>query len=337
MSEWLNTQAVELAYPWALLLLLLLPLLIWWQAIQRRKRGLGLKLSALSPVQDPGPSWKIKARILFPILQGVAFTSLVLALSRPQKTNTSESIHSEGIDMVISMDISGSMLAEDFKPNRIEAAKSTAVDFVRERPTDRIGLVIFAGESFTQCPITIDHQVLSELIMTTESGMLEDGTAIGMGLATAVDRLRNSQAESKVIILMTDGVNNRGKIDPQTALEIAKAFGVRVYTIGIGTEGKALYPVPTPLGVQKQLMEVQIDEALMQQIARETGGKYFRATDNQALEKIYAEIDQLEKTKIEMQTYRQYKELFFPFAFTALAALCLIFVLRFVLLRTMTV
>src|SRR5690606_26890724 len=154
---------------------------------------------------------------------------------------------------------------------------------------------------------------------------------------TAVDRLRNSKADSKVIILMTDGVNNRGKIDPQTALEIAKAFKVRVYTIGIGTEGKALYPVPTPLGVQKQLMEVQIDEALMKQIARETGGKYFRATDNHALEQIYAEIDQLEKTKIEMQTYRQYKELFFPFAFTALAALCLIFVLRFVLLRTMTV
>lgn len=336
MSDWLQLRSIELAYPWALLLLLLLPAFLWWQAAQRRKRGLGLKLSSLTPVHNLQASWKVKARILFPILQSVAFISLVLALSRPQQTNTSESINSEGIDMVISMDISGSMLAEDFKPNRIEAAKSTAVRFVRERPTDRIGLVIFAGESFTQCPITIDHQVLNELIMSTQSGMLEDGTAIGMGLATAVDRLRNSQAESKVIILMTDGVNNRGKIDPQTALEIAKAFQVRVYTIGIGTEGKALYPVPTPHGVQKQLMEVQIDEALMKQIARETGGKYFRATDNDALEQIYGEIDQLEKTKIEMQTYRQYKELFFPFAFTALTAMFLIFLLRFVLLKTMT-
>ncbi len=225
------------------------------------------------------------------------FAAFVLAMARPQKTNVTENVDSEGIDIVLSMDISGSMLAEDFKPNRIEAAISTAMKFVDGRPADRIGLVIFAGESFTQCPITIDHSVVKEQLSQIKSGLLEDGTAIGMGLATAVDRLRDARGKSRVVILMTDGVNNTGLVDPQTALEIAKAYKVRVYTIGIGSEGQALYPVQTPYGLQKQMMPVQIDEKLLQRISRETGGKYYRATGNTKLEDVYKEIDQLEKNQ----------------------------------------
>ena len=228
------------------------------------------------------------------------------------------------------------MLAEDFKPNRREAAKKVALEFVDKRATDRIGLVIFSGESFTMCPITIDHNVLKDQLSQVKSGMIQDGTSIGMGLATAVDRLRNSKAKSKIIILMTDGVNNMGLIDPVTALEIAKAYKIRVYTIGVGTQGQALMPVQTPFGTQKQMMPVEIDEALLQKIAGETGGRYFRATGNTSLERIYSDIDHMEKTKVQMTSYKHYTELFFPFALIAICALLLELVLRYTLFRSVT-
>jgi Ca-activated chloride channel family protein len=270
------------------------------------------------------------------VLRILAYAALVTALARPQTSNTSENIDSEGIDIVLSIDISGSMLAEDLQPNRLEAAKKVAVDFVNKRISDRIGLVIFSGESFTQCPITTDHAVLENQIMQVKSGMLQDGTAIGMGLATAVDRLRSSKAKSKVIILLTDGVNNTGLVDPITALEIAKAFKIRVYTIGIGTYGKAPFPMTMPDGsIQMQMQDVQIDEPLMKKISSETGGKYFRATNTVALQRIYNEIDKLEKTKVEITSYKRYAEHFFPLAMLALACLLLEVVLRYTAFRSL--
>lgn len=279
---------------------------------------------------------KARLRPLMLILECLAFVAIVIALSRPQRTNTTESINSNGINIVLCMDISGSMLSEDFKPNRIEAAKNIAVQFVKERPADRIGLVVFAGESYTQCPLTIDHNVLIDQLHKIHSGMLVDGTAIGMGLGTAVDRLRHAQGKSKVVILMTDGVNNTGKIDPQTALELAKAYQIKVYTIGVGTEGEALFPVQTPMGIQKQMLPVQIDEPLLKQIAGQTGGQYFRATNNKKLSDIYKTIDQLEKTKIKVNAFKEYTDVFFPFVFIALGALVLALILRLTWFRSIT-
>jgi len=332
LAQW-NIALANLEFLW---LLLLLPLMFFYFRKKGNKRGVRFLLSTTEQVQKIPESGKVKSRVILPILLIISFVSFVLAMARPQKTNTTQNINSEGIDIVISLDISGSMLAEDFKPNRIEAAKETAIDFVNGRPTDRIGLVIFAGESFTQCPITIDHDVLIDQIAKIKSGLLEDGTAIGMGLGTAVDRLRNAKGKSKVIILLTDGVNNTGKIDPLTALEIAKAFKVRVYTVGVGTKGQALYPVPTSMGVQKRMMPVEIDEALLQKISKETGGKYYRATDNKSLKNIYKEIDQLEKTKIEINAYKNYEELFFPFAFIGIIGLFLFVLLKNSYFKTIT-
>jgi Ca-activated chloride channel family protein len=270
------------------------------------------------------------------VLRVLALAGLSIALARPQSSNTTESIDNEGIDIVLSIDISGSMLAEDFKPNRIESAKKVAMSFVDQRPTDRLGLVIFSGESFTQCPITIDHHVLKEQISAVKSGMLQDGTSIGMGLATAVQGLRNAKGKSRVIVLMTDGVNNTGLIDPATALEIAKAYKIRVYTIGVGSMGQALSPVQTPTGIQMAMVPVQIDEPLMRKIAGETGGKYFRATDNKSLNDVYKEIDKLEKTKVEISSYKHYAELFFPFAAFALICLALEMLLRYTVFKSIT-
>ena len=221
------------------------------------------------------------------------------------------------------------MTAQDFTPNRMEAAKNVAEAFVDDRPSDRIGVVIFAGESFTQCPLTTDHYVLKSQIENIRNGLLEDGTAIGSGLATSVDRLRNSKSKSKVIILLTDGMNNGGLIDPSTALEIAKTFHVKVYTIGVGTDGYAPTPVSTPLGIVMQNQKVSIDENLLKNIARQTGGQYFRATDNQSLEKIYSQIDKMEKSKVEITTFHHYTEKFYPFVFAALALILLEVILKF--------
>lgn len=321
------------AQPYFLLLLLLLP--VWWWRQSRRKAA-SLRLTSVSALARQPKSWKARLLFLLPLLTSLAMAGIIIALARPQTSSLNETVESEGIDIAISLDVSGSMLAEDFKPNRIEAAKKLAAEFIDARPTDRIGLVIFAGESFTQCPVTIDHRVLKEQLAAVKSGLLIDGTAIGMGLATGVDRLRQTTGKSKVLILLTDGVNNTGLIDPQTALELAKTYGVRVYTVGIGTMGRALYPVQTPMGMQKQMAEVQIDEPLLKQIAQQTGGKYYRATGNESLRQIYKEIDQLEKVKIETSSFRQYKELFFPFALLALVCIGLEMLLRYTMLRSVT-
>ncbi|GAA4301701.1 VWA domain-containing protein [Compostibacter hankyongensis] len=327
---------IEFAYPLFFLLLLLVPVMIWWYLRRRKGAQATLRVSSLEGLKDLPVSWKVRFRPLLFVLRLLAYLLLVVALARPQRSNVSETINSEGIDIVLAIDVSGSMLAQDFHPNRIEAAKKVALDFVRHRLSDRIGLVIFAGESFTQCPITTDHAVLENQIKKVNSGMLQDGTAIGMGLGTSVDRLRNSQAKSKVIILLTDGVNNTGLVDPLTALEIAKSYKIRVYTIGVGTRGVAPYPVPLPGGgVQMQNMDVQIDEALLQKIAQGTGGQYFRATNNNSLQNIYQRIDDMEKTKVEISSYKRYAELFYPFALAALCLLLLEIVLRYTVFRSL--
>jgi Ca-activated chloride channel family protein len=275
-------------------------------------------------------------RPVLAVLRVLSFIALTVALARPQSSSVSENVDSEGIDIVLAIDVSGSMLAEDFRPNRIEAAKKVATEFINGRPGDRIGLVIFSGESFTQCPVTIDHGVLQQQVAEIQSGILVDGTAIGDGLATAVDRIRNTNGKSRVVILLTDGVNNTGKVGPELALEIAKAYKVRVYTIGVGTQGSAPYPMQTPGGLQTQMMPVQIDEDLLRKIAKETGGNYYRATSNNSLKSIYEQIDKLEKTKVEISSYKHYAELFFPFALLACACIALEMLLRWTTFRSIT-
>jgi len=242
---------------------------------------------------------------------------LIVVLARPQSSNSWQNVTTEGIDIVIALDISSSMLAMDFQPNRIEAAKNVATQFISGRQNDKIGLVIFSGESFTQCPLTTDHATVINLFRNIESGMIEDGTAIGNGLATAVSRLKESTAISKVIILLTDGVNNRGEIAPVTAAELAKTFGIRVYTVGIGTIGTAPYPMQTPFGVQVRDMKVDIDEPTLMKIAETTDGKYFRATNNNKLAEIYKEIDKLEKSKIDVKEYSKKEEEYMEYALAA--------------------
>ena len=276
---------------------------------------------------------KQRLRHLPYILKIIAAALLIFAIARPQSTANWEESATEGIDIVLAMDISGSMLARDLKPDRLEASKDVAMDFISKRKNDRVGLVIFAGESFTQCPLTTDHNVLLNLFKDVKSGMVEDGTAIGMGLATAVNRLKDSKAISKVIILLTDGVNNSGMVPPLTAAEIAQKFGIRVYTIGVGTEGFAPYPFQTPFGIQYQDVEVKIDEKTLQDIAILTDGKYFRATNNNSLKEIYKDIDALEKSKIEVTEFHKRSEEFLPFALWALGLLFLGFILQITYLK----
>ena len=276
---------------------------------------------------------KQRLRHLPYILKIIAAALLIIAIARPQSTANWEESTTEGIDIVLAMDISGSMLARDLKPDRLEASKDVAMDFISKRKNDRVGLVIFAGESFTQCPLTTDHNVLLNLFKDVKSGMVADGTAIGMGLATAVNRLKDSKAISKVIILLTDGVNNSGMVPPLTAAEIAQKFGIRVYTIGVGTEGFAPYPFQTPFGIQYQDVEVKIDEKSLQDIAILTDGKYFRAINNNSLKEIYKDIDALEKSKIEVTEFHKRSEEFLPFALWALGLLFLGFILQITYLK----
>ncbi len=309
---------ITFANPELLLFLLLIPGLAVWYYYRLNAKESDIRYSTLQPFAMIKYSMKERLRHLPFILRLIALALVIIALARPQSTSKGQNVYSEGIDIVLALDISGSMLAEDFQPNRIEAAKNVAQDFISGRTNDRIGLVIFSGESFTQCPLTVDYEVLKTLIKPLKSGMIEDGTAIGLGLANAVNRLRESKAKSKIIILLTDGVNNRGEIDPITAAEIAKSFGIRVYTVGVGTMGEAPYPVQTPFGIRYQMVPVEIDEKVLKQVADLTDGKYFRATDNKKLRAIYQEIDQLEKTRIEVRSYRRYTELFYTFIFVAL-------------------
>lgn len=325
---------ITFAHPQFFWLFLLIPVIIGLNIYYRKKRNTPIRFSNLELFENYHSSLRQKFLGLPILLRTLALTAMIVALARPQSSSSGQNISTEGIDIMMALDISPSMLAEDLKPNRIEAAKKVALNFIDSRPNDRIGLVVFAGESFTQCPLTTDHSVLKNLFAGIQSGMLADGTALGEGLATAVNRIRNSKAKSKVIILLTDGVNNIGAIAPLTAGEISRTFGIRVYTIGVGSKGMAPMPVKTPFGIQYMNMEVQIDEAVLQKIAAETGGKYFRATNTTQLKEIYNEIDKLEKTKIDVTTFRKKSEEFYPIALFALLLLCCDIALRYTVLKT---
>jgi Ca-activated chloride channel family protein len=314
-------NGIAFAQPLFLYLLVIVPVMVVFYLLKQQKVTASVRMPGLQSFAEAGTTFRLILRHILFALRIIAITLLIIVIARPQKTDKYQDVTTEGIDIVLTQDISGSMLSRDFKPDRLEAAKNIATEFISGRPYDRIGLVVFSGVSFTQCPLTTDHAVLINLLREIQSGMIEDGTAIGMGLATAVNRIKDSQAKSKVIILLTDGVNNRGEIAPETAAEIAKTFGIRVYTIGVGTQGMAPYPVQTPFGIQYQDIPVEIDEAILQKIAETTGGKYFRATDNDSLEKIYKEIDKLEKSKIDVkQLIRKEEKYLLP----ALVAFCLL-------------
>ena len=327
-------QTKVFANPNYLYLLLLLIPMIGWYVYKLSKSQASLQVSSSEAFEAPGAtSWIVYLRHVPFVLRMVAVALLIVILARPQSTNSWSNSSTEGIDIMLAMDISGSMLAQDLKPNRLEAAKDVAASFINGRPNDNIGLVVFSAESFTQCPLTTDHTVLLNLFKDIQSGMIQDGTAIGLGLANAVSRIKDSHAKSKVIILLTDGSNNAGEIAPVTAAEIAKTFGVRVYTIGVGTKGMAPYPFQTAFGVQYQNIPVEIDEATLKQIASTTGGQYFRATDNASLKEIYSEIDQMEKTKISVQEYSKKQEEYKNWALLVFALLLVEILLRNTLLR----
>ncbi len=298
------------------LLLVMSPMLAWY-IFRFRKSGASIRYSTTMGFSNISKGWKHYLRHLPFALQLAGISLLTVVLARPQSSNSWQNVSTEGIDIVIALDISSSMLARDFQPNRLEAAKDVATQFITGRHNDKMGLVVFSGESFTQCPLTTDHAVLINLFKDIQSGMIEDGTAIGNGLATAVARLKESNAISKVIILLTDGENNRGEIAPATAAELAKTYGIRVYTIGVGTIGTAPYPMQTPFGTQIRDVEVKIDEETLQKIADITDGQYFRATNNDKLVQIYNEIDQLEKSKIEVKEYSKKDEEFERYALLA--------------------
>lgn len=321
------------ANPTYLFLLIVLIPMLYWYIRKIRKSQASLQLSASQAFDKAPVSYKVRLRHLPFICRLLAVALLVVALARPQSSRHWQNTTTEGIDIILALDISSSMLAQDLTPNRLEAAKQVASSFINDRRNDNIGLVVFAGESFTQCPLTTDHAVLLNLFSKVQCGMIEDGTAIGNGLATAVNRIKDSQAKSKVIILLTDGSNNRGDIAPTTAAEISKQFGIRVYTIAVGTRGEALYPVNTPFGIRYEKVKVEIDEKTLTQIAQVTDGKYFRATDNKSLKSIYKEIDEMEKTKMSVKEYSKRQEEYLPFALLALSLLLFELLLRYTLLR----
>ncbi len=316
------------------LLLLLLPM-IGWYIWKQRDMDTSIRLSTLNGFAKAPRTYKWYLRHVPFVLRTLAMAILIVALARPQSTDHWSNTTTEGIDIVVALDISSSMLAEDFKPNRLEAAKEDAIRFISGRPNDRVGLVVFAGESFTQCPLTTDHAVLINLINDVKSGMIEDGTALGVGLANSVSRLKESSAKSKVVILMTDGINNCGEIPPLTAADIAKAMGVRVYTIGVGTQGQAPYPFVDQFGNKHyQKVDVEIDEEVLSQIATQTDGRYFRATSNKRLQEVYEQIDQLEKSKIETKEYSKKIEEYLPLILAGLALLAIELLMRNTILRT---
>jgi Ca-activated chloride channel family protein len=320
-------------YPYLLLLLSIIPLLIVFQAFYDKKRHPKIKYSQTSPFENVKKSWRVRLRLLPNYIRYIVLALLIITIARPQSYLSKDEMNVEGVDIVVALDISGSMLAEDFKPNRLEAAKDVAIDFMQGRATDNIGLVVFSGEAFTQCPPTTDHSILIDLTSKIESGIIQDGTAIGDGLATAINRIKDTKTKSKTIILLTDGVNNMGAIDPLTAAEIAKDYKIRVYTIGIGKIGMAPYPFQTPFGKQYQNIEVKIDEPLLKEIAKITTGKYFRSTDKNSLQTIFKEIDSMEKSIIDVSYYKTKKDLAFPFLIGALLLLIIEVLLRKTILQ----
>ena len=329
---------MRFANPYLLWLLVLLAPMIAYYIYRTLQGGAAIRISTIEGVRRAPRTLRYWLRHAPFVLRCAAFVLLVVALARPQDVDEQRRSSAEGIDIMLAVDVSTSMLAEDLKPNRIEAAKDVAAEFINGRPNDNIGLTIFAGEAFTQCPLTIDHGVLLNLFKSVncemaQRGLIDDGTAIGMGLANAVSRLKESKAKSKVVILLTDGVNNRGDISPLTAAEIAKQFGVRVYTIGVGTNGTAPYPMPTYAGIQYVQMPVEIDETVLAQIAGTTEGNYFRATSNSKLKEVYQEIDKLEKTKLNVKEFSKREEAYHVFALAAFLCILLEIVLRNTILK----
>ncbi|HBH82358.1 MAG: aerotolerance regulator BatA [Bacteroidetes bacterium GWE2_41_25] len=327
---------MRFAEPYYLYLLAVVPAIIAFYVLKQHKANASLRMPGLSPFDGTGLTFRHYLRHILFAFRVAVISLLIIVLARPQATNKFQDVTTEGIDIVLTLDISGSMLARDFKPDRLQASKNVATEFISGRPYDRIGLVVFSGESFTQCPLTTDHAVLINLLRDIESGMIEDGTAIGNGLATAVNRIKDSDAKSRVIILLTDGVNNRGDIAPATAADIAKTFGIRVYTVGVGTMGMAPYPVQTPFGLQYQNMPVEIDEDILKQISQLTGGMYFRATDNDKLVQVYREIDKLEKSKIDVRQFSRKDEKFLIPALIAFILLGLEILVRHTIFRNLT-
>lgn len=329
---------IEFAYPLVLWTLVIVPLLWLWHFLRFENRKTKVNLPTLSFAKNTAPTFKIILYHSLFIAKTVALGLILVAIARPQSSSSWQNIKAEGIDIILSMDISGSMLARDLEPNRLEAAKKVASDFVDKRINDRIGLVIYAGESYTQSPLTTDHSVIKGLLRSLQNGMVEDGTAIGLGLATAVNRLKESEAKSKVVVLLTDGTNNAGDIPPLTAAEIARKFGIKVYTIAVGTNGMAPMPFSQPNGqIIYRNQRVSIDEITLKKIAKQTNGKYFRATDNESLEGIYAQIDELEKTEIDVKEFRKRNEKFYSWAMAAALILLLEFLLRKTLLKSISI
>ena len=319
------------------LLLLIIPYIVWY-VMFRKKSEPTIQMADTYAFRFTGRSWKVMLMPVQLFLRILAFTMLVVVLARPQTHDSMQNENIEGIDIMLAMDVSTSMLAEDLRPNRIEASKQVAAEFIIGRPNDNIGLTIFAGEAFTQCPMTTDHASLLNMLQNVRTdiaarGLIEDGTAIGMGLANAVSRLKESKAKSKVVILLTDGSNNRGDISPMTAAEIAKSLGIRVYTIGVGTNKVAPYPMPVAGGVQYVNIPVEIDTKTLSEIAAATEGDFYRATNTKELRNIYKEIDQLEKSKLDVKTFSKRYEAYQPFAIAAIIALLLEILLRITIFR----
>lgn len=315
------------------LLLALVVVYIIWYIRKHNNIEPSVRVSDTSPYAAVGKTWREWLVHVPFVLRVVALTMIVIVLARPQSSDNWQNTEIEGIDIMMTIDVSTSMLSEDLKPNRLEAAKDVAAQFINGRPNDNIGLTIFAGESFTQCPLTVDHEVLLNLFKNVQCGLVEDGTAIGLGIANAVTRLKDSKAKSKVIILLTDGTNNAGAVSPLTAAAIAKQFGIRIYTIGVGTNGEAPYPFQTAMGIRYQNIPVEIDEQVLREIAFTAGGEYFRATSNSKLKEVYEEIDKLEKTKLNVREFSTKEEEYQPFALVALIAVILELALRATILR----
>lgn len=324
---------MQFAHPiYLYFLLLLIPLIVWY-IVRLSKTQASFKLASTGAFKGMKRGLKVYMRHLPFVLRLISLALIIIVIARPQSVNSWEETETQGIDIVMALDVSGSMLAQDLQPDRLEAAKKVASEFITDRQNDNIGLVIFAGESFTQCPLTTDHSVLLNLLNEVQFGLIEDGTAIGLGLANSVNRLKDSDSQSRVVILLTDGTNNRGQIAPLTAADLARSYGIRVYTIGVGTKGMAPTPVQTPFGIRMQNMPVDIDEKTLTEIAAMTGGQYFRAEDTEGLRNIYDEIDEMEKYLISVQNVTRRQELFLPFALLAMGLIVLELLLRRTWLR----